>query len=116
MLIFDEQELKKCIGKIISDKRKSMKLSQEKLAEQLGIKLRTISKIENGHSFPSSKTLCKLSEVFGLPLKAFFDFDKRKKVSKSEQRLDDIFEKIRSGGNAKIEYYTEIFNSIEKKY
>lgn len=114
MLILDEQELKNKVGKLISNKRKSLKISQEKLAEQLGVKLRTISKIENGHSFPSAKTLCKLSEVFSLPIKSFFDFETRK--TKSEQDLEDVFDRIRSGGKKKIEYYCSIINTIEKKY
>lgn len=60
------------MGKLILEKRKSMKVSQEALAEKLDIHVRTVGKLESGRSFVSAENLCKLSKLFKMPVKAFF--------------------------------------------
>ena len=71
----EEAELKQQIGKLIVARRKAKKLSQEALAEKLQIKVRTLSKIENGHAFLSASTLCKLCNEFKLSPKSFIVVD-----------------------------------------
>lgn len=44
--------------------RTQKKLSQEKLAEQLGISRQSISKWETGEAYPEMKHLLKLSDLF----------------------------------------------------
>ena len=56
-------ELKHLIGKRIRDLRKSRKLTQEQLAELIGIGTPNISYIENGKFSPSVETLDKLAKV-----------------------------------------------------
>ena len=53
----------KDVGKIIKNLRKSMGLTQEKLAELVNIDDKHLSKIENGIHLPSYNTLKKISEV-----------------------------------------------------
>ena len=51
----------KDIGKFISELRKSKKITQEELAEKLGVNNRTISRWENGNNMPDVslyKPLC----------------------------------------------------------
>ncbi len=50
-------------------------MSQETLAEKLDIHIRTIGKIEHGKTFPTADTFCKLSVLFNMPIKSFFEFD-----------------------------------------
>ena len=57
-------ELKVLIGKRIRDLRKSRKLTQEQLAELIGIGTPNISYLENGKFAPSIETLEKLAQVF----------------------------------------------------
>ena len=50
------------IGKYISEKRKEKKLTQEELAEKLGVSDRAVSNWENGKNMPDLslfKPLCK---------------------------------------------------------
>lgn len=59
-----EQKLAKNIGRAISDKRKQAKLSQESVAEILGIGYEAISRMERGVIVPSITRLIELSEIF----------------------------------------------------
>ena len=56
------------IGEFIAKERKEKKLTQAKLAEQLYVSEKTISKWENGNGIPDTNTLPKLCEIFGVSL------------------------------------------------
>ena len=55
--------VKKLFGKRVKELRKQNHLTQEKLAELIGIDTRNLIKIENGETFPRVQTLEKLLEV-----------------------------------------------------
>ena len=110
----DEKTLKKRVGNLIVKQRKTLKISQEVLAEKLNIHVRTLGKIENGHSFISADVLCKLSEIFNLSPKAFLDVEDKNEID--EDKLNIIIEKLRSGGDEKIDLYYNIINLIDSKY
>lgn len=57
------------LGSNISNKRKSLKLSQEYLAEQLGVSRQAISKWETNQSEPSMDNLIRLAELFDSDIK-----------------------------------------------
>lgn len=59
----------------LTDYRKNSGVSQEKLAELLGISRQTVSRWEQGAFTPSAENLAKLSEVFGVPVEAFLKDD-----------------------------------------
>lgn len=50
--------------------RKEHRLSQEGLAEKLGVSRQTISRWEHGVSIPTAENLAKLSELFQVPVMA----------------------------------------------
>ena len=52
------------IGSYIARKRKEQNLTQEQLAQQLGVSNKTISKWENGESQPDLATLAALCDIF----------------------------------------------------
>ncbi len=56
------------IGNKIKTLRKSLGLTQEQLAEKVGIDDKHLSKIENNKHQPSYATLCKIAEVLDFPL------------------------------------------------
>lgn len=114
MHFLNEKTLKKRIGKLISQKRRSLHMSQEALAEKLDIHVRTVGKIENGRSFISADNLCKLSKLFNMPIKAFFEVEDQ--IDIDEYNLNRIIDILRSGGNEKINYYYEVISAIEKKF
>lgn len=60
------ESIKNLFGKRIKELRKERSLTQEKLAELIGIDTRNLIKIENGQTFPRVNTLDKLIEVFDI--------------------------------------------------
>lgn len=68
-------------------------LSQEQLAELIGVEPRHMSRIEVGQSYPSLDRLEKIAQTLNVPLKDFFDF---LHLKEAEDRLDDIREMSKS--------------------
>ena len=106
---FSEEFIKKAVGKIIQ----ALKISQESLAEKLDINIRTMSNIENGHTFISAKTLSKLCEVFNLSPKTFFDI--ATDVNDNNIKLNEITDKLLTGGQKKIDFYYDLINLVDNK-
>jgi transcriptional regulator with XRE-family HTH domain len=55
--------------KTLKDRRETLKITQEHLAELAEIGLRTLNEIESGKGNPTFETLNKLAEVLGMELK-----------------------------------------------
>lgn len=55
--------------KALKDRRETLKVNQEYLAELSGVSLRTLKAIESGKGNPTFDTLNRLAEVLGLELK-----------------------------------------------
>ena len=53
-------------GDYLKELRVKNKLSQEKLAEKLGLSRQSISKWEQGYALPDTDNLLKLSELYGI--------------------------------------------------
>mgnify|MGYP002624395772 CR=1 FL=1 len=85
--------LKKLLGLRIKEIRKSLNMTQEKLAELVGIGTPNISYIENGKFAPSVDTLEKMAKVMKVKPYEFYMFD----------HLDDI-DSIKE----------ELFNNLEQ--
>ena len=56
------------ISKCIKDARQKNNISQESLAEQLGVSRQTISSWENGKSYPDIVSIIKISDIFDISL------------------------------------------------
>lgn len=69
-----EDEFYKKLGKQIKFLRENAHLTQEKLAENSGISLDYLGKIEVDINKPGLKTLLKISNALNLPIKKLFDF------------------------------------------
>lgn len=68
-------QLKKELGKNIQKYRKLNKITQEKLADAVGLEINSISSIETGKYFPSPDNLVKIAEALSIGLKDLFDFN-----------------------------------------
>ena len=60
--------IKKTLGETIRNVRQEKKLSQEFVAEALGVSRQAVSKWENGTSDPSTSNLIALSKLFDIPV------------------------------------------------
>ncbi len=65
------------LGGRIKELRRLRNLSQEQVAERVGIDPKHLSRIEVGRGFPSLQTLEKLARVLNVDLKDFFEFAHR---------------------------------------
>lgn len=54
------------IGKLIASKRKEKGLTQEQLAEKLGVTNKAVSKWENGKSMPDLAIIQELCKILGI--------------------------------------------------
>lgn len=83
-------DIKILFGKRVKKFRQRAKLSQEELAEKIGIAVTNMGKIERGESFVTANTLEKLACVLGVEVKELFDFEAYKSIDdmRRELRLD----------------------------
>ena len=88
----DNIDIKKLLGKRIKELREHKNLTQEKLAEKIGIGQRNLSKIECGNNFVTSETLSKIISALQVEAKDLFDFNHKndKEILKRE-----LFEAIK---------------------
>lgn len=68
-------ELKKQFGKRLKIIRLAAKMTQEQLADSVGVTIESISNIERGIHGPSFDTLEKIADVLKVSVKNLFMFD-----------------------------------------
>ena len=61
------QIVRRSLGEVIKDHRTRCGMTQEFVAEQLGVSRQAVSKWENGTSEPTTSNLLALSKLFGVP-------------------------------------------------
>ncbi len=74
------------IGRYIAEKRRALNLTQEQLAEKLGVSNKTISKWENGKCMPDYDIIQKLCETLHVTLAELMDGED---VEESVRTYDD---------------------------
>ena len=67
--------LKEKFGKRMKEMRKAKKLTQEQLAELVGIEPQNLSKIECGMHFPQPDKIEKIAYALGVNISELFDFE-----------------------------------------
>ena len=88
--------LKKCFGQNVQKYRKYRGLTQEKLAEIIGLDVTSISSIETGKYFPSADNLTKIVEALGIKFSDLFEFEI---LDNNEDILNDIVSMVSSFKN-----------------
>ncbi|MBQ9562383.1 MAG: helix-turn-helix domain-containing protein [Lachnospiraceae bacterium] len=76
------------LGKKIRQLRFKANLTQEQLAEKLGISAQSVSKWENGATMPDITTLPLLAETFGVTIDDLFDLTVEQRFNRMENRMD----------------------------
>ena len=62
----DKKIIKKTLGECLKEHRIQCKVTQEFVAETIGVSRQTVSKWENGSSDPSTSNLFALAKLYGL--------------------------------------------------
>lgn len=101
--------IKKLIGKRIQEIRKSRKLTQEQLAEIVGIETASVSNIENGKYYPTAENLDKIITVLNIKPRELFEFEQH---ASQDELLDEMFTAMKSNKDLTILMY-KFFISVK---
>ncbi len=82
---------KKILGRNIQTYRKLRRITQEKLAETIGIDTISLSKIETGRNYPTAENLAKIADILAIELYELFIDDRAKS---NEELLKEIYSSI----------------------
>lgn len=78
----------KRIGLFLKELRKEKHITQEELAEKLGVSNRTVSRWETGSNMPDFDVLIELSDFYGVEIKEILEGEKKEKeCSNSKEEL-----------------------------
>lgn len=99
--------LKENLGKRIQEIRKGKNLTQEKLAEMIGIDTPNLSNIERGKRFVSAETLEKIIKSLDVREKDLFDFEHLKS---KDDLINSINTILNESDINEIEYYYRMMN------
>jgi len=87
------------IGRKISDLRKEKGLTQEELAERLGVSPQAVSKWENDNSCPDIMLLPKIAQLFGVTIDSLLTDEPKKETQllppEERKNIDDLVFRIR---------------------
>lgn len=83
----EKLDIKKLLGKRIKEIRTRQGLTQENLAEKIGVGQRNLSKIECGSNFVTSETLARILSALNVEAKELFDFNHNNNTDILKQEL-----------------------------
>lgn len=106
--------IKEKLGKRIAELRKYNNMSQEELAEKLDITQKSLSKIEIGQNFLTSKTLEKLLDVFNIKSFELFDFEHLGTPDDLIEDINKYIDRIKNDNNTLIILH-KITQALAKK-
>ena len=92
--MLNDKDIKNIFGSAIRELRTSKGITQEKLAEFLGLQPQTIAKIETGKRFVSSELLSKLCNFFNVSPSVFFNSKVQEYTQESLDYIDQINSKL----------------------
>ncbi len=103
--------IKKELGKRIQDYRKQQNLTQERLAEIVGIDTISMSKIETGRNYPTAENLEKIAKTLNVEVYELFVFDN---IKDNKELLAEITDnlKIISNNNSKLHVISAVLKSL----
>lgn len=93
------------IGRFLSELRHERELTQEQLAERLGISNKTVSRWENGNYLPPVEMLMELSELYGISINEIL----------SGRRLENVEIRSAAEDNLKSVLRDSLFSIEDRK-
>ena len=79
--VINRKELVASFGTKVRELRKTLQMSQDFLADKIGVSRATINRIENGHHCPDAAALFNLAEALKVPIDEFRPEQKKRKKS-----------------------------------
>ena len=100
---------KQALGLRIKEFREKRKMTQEKLAELVGIDSKHLSRIENGRNYPSIETLEKLTENLHV---TFEDVFKSDHFETRELLLENLNTKLKALSDEKLKFVFKMIKEL----
>lgn len=94
------------IGKLLQTLRREKKLTQEQLAEHLGVARRTVSRWETGSNLPDLDLLIELSDLYAVDLRELLNGERTQK--KMDRELEQTVLRVAEYSNAEKERSAKI--------
>ncbi|WP_043640689.1 helix-turn-helix domain-containing protein [Chromobacterium haemolyticum] len=86
----NEREFARSLGRSIADARRAKGLTQEKLADVIGVEQESISRLERGVTLPSLSRLMHIADVLAVPIASLI----RSSSGRSVDQAQDLVEKL----------------------
>lgn len=102
---------KELLGARIKEMRRNRKLSQEELAEQIGVEPQHMSRIESGRSYPSIDRLEKISTALKVPLKDFFEL---MHLEDASELLENIYALIKDLSEERQRFVYRMLKALQE--
>lgn len=100
---------KKLLGERIKELRKSRRLSQDKLSEQIGIDPKHLSRIEVGSGYPSLSTLEKIAIALNVEIKEFFEFEH---LSNQKELVNNAVKMLKDADEDRVKLISKVIRAI----
>lgn len=100
-------------GENLYSLRKNAKMSQEKLAEAVGVSRQSVSKWENGESYPEMENMLKLCEIFHCKLNDLVHEDMQD-IDSLDEEIKMSVVKLEKGKQKKLKVLSKIIYIIAK--
>ncbi len=98
----------KQFGERVKFIRENRNLTQEKMAEYVGLEYQTISRIETGENFTSFVTLLKIAECLNVEIKDLFDYNN---IQPEDELLNKIIFELQNANAEELKFfYSMILN------
>lgn len=103
-------DIDKHFGKILRSYRRKAKITQEELAEKLGISLKYISRIENGNNGVKTQNLIQYMNILGVPPDTLYG----KFMTHPDVKKDmDLYNKITELSEEEKEFVSSIIDLVK---
>lgn len=103
--------LKENLGARIQEIRKSKNLTQEKLAEKIGLDTPNLSNIERGKRFVSAETLEKIAGALNISEKDLFDFGH---IQTKESLISDINKILNTASEKEVRFCYKFLQNLKQ--
>ncbi len=105
------KSLKEKLGFRIQEIRKSKNMTQEKLAEKIGLDTPNLSNIERGKRFVSEATLEKIIKALNVTEKELFDFEH---IKPKRELIDRINEMLNEAEEKEVQFCYKILTDLKQ--
>lgn len=103
------------IGENIRSSRRRLDMTQEQLADRIGVSYQSVSRWENGLTYPDMELIPALAEIFGISTDELFGMENSQKEKEAEKTLGELI-KVSREKEPPVEKIKELIRKIRRDY